>query len=395
MLKKILIITGILLVVLIVGGGILMVLSSRPLSKEQAVSHFDAYFRKKAKPSSDYSGVQAYVYSETLGMDWQFAQGNSSRADRLTKDQPFHLASVGKLFTATTIYQLAEEGKINLDDPITTVYASEQLDRLFVSGGVDYKDQVTFRQLLSHTSGIADYFEGPVNTGETMAQLLVSQPERVWQPQELLDFSKDFQTAVNAPGESYAYSDSGYILLGLIIEAVESKAYERVLEERFFNPLGMNDSYMATRSAPLSGNIAPIADLWLEGIEFGDAPALSVDWSGGGVISTLDDLLRFSIALHDETLINSTSLDAMFSDTNKFNQGIYTGEGGMTVRFKEFFPLLDLPLVRGHIGILGTHLFYDATTDTHIVLNFGSTSEIEPSFMALIEILSVIKRVQP
>lgn len=395
MLKKILLIVGIVLVVLIIGVVIMMILGSRPLSKEAAISHFDSYFEKKAKPTSDFSGIQAYVYSKTLGVDWQFAKGSSLRADALTKNQPFHVASVGKLFTATTIYQLAEEGKINLDDPITTVYAPEQLDQLFVSDGVDYRDQVTFRQLLSHTSGIADYFDGPVNTGETMAQLLVSQPERVWQPQELLAFSKDFQTALSAPGEGYAYSDSGYILLGLIIETVESKPYEHVLEERFFNPLGMIDSYMATLSAPLSGNIAPIADLWLEGIEFGDAPALSVDWSGGGVISTLDDLLRFGIALHDETLINSTSLDAMFSDSNKFNQGIYTGEGGMTVRFKEFFPLLDLPLVRGHIGILGTHLFYDATTDTHIVLNFGSTSEIEPSFMALIEILSVIKRVQP
>ncbi|HSN67450.1 MAG TPA: hypothetical protein VLS94_12475, partial [Fusibacter sp.] len=76
-------------------------------------------------------------------------------------------------------------------------------------------------------------------------------------------------------------------------------------------------------------------------------------------------------------------------------QGIYTGDGGMTVRFKKFFPLLDLPLVRGHIGILSTHVFYDPTTDTHIVLNFGSTSKMVPSFRALIDIVSVIKRVQP
>ena len=299
MLKKILIITGIILGILIVGAVILMVLSSQPLSKEQAISHFDTYFGKKAKPTSNYSGVQAYVYSETLDIDWQFAQGSSLRAETLTKDQPFHLASAAKLFTATTIYQLAEEGKIVLDDPITSVYPSEQLDRLFVSGGVDYRDQVTFRQLLSHTSGIADYFGGPVTTGETMAQRLISQPEKVWQPQELLAFSKDYQTAVGAPGEGYTYSDSGYILLGLIIETVESKSFERVLEERFFIPLEMNDSYMATRSTPLSGNIKPIADLWLEGIEFGAAPALSVDWSGGGVISTLDDLIRFNSALHE------------------------------------------------------------------------------------------------
>lgn len=363
-------------------------------TKEQANTHFKNYFKKIRQASKNYSGVQALVYSPKLGLDWRFAEGASKRAGTLTIDQPFHVASVGKLFTATILYQLAEEGKINLDAPIVTVLDKEKLANLFVFNGVDYSDKVTFRHLLSHTSGIADYFGGPVISGETMLTLLKTQSDKVWQPQALLDFSIEHQEAVNAPGVSYLYSDTGFVLLGLLIEEKENKSFESVLEERFFKPLMMNSSYMSMRSTPLSGEVKPIADLWLNGEEFGDKKALSVDWAGGGVISTLEDLMKFSVALHSGALISEDSQNRMFSDANQFEQGIYTGDGGMTVRFKKFFPLLDLPLVRGHIGVLSTHVFYDPTTDTHIVLNFGSTSKMVPSFKALIDILSVIKRVQ-
>ena len=364
-------------------------------TKAQAITHLNKYFKKVSQSTKDYSGVQALVYSPKLGLDWRFAEGTSKRSGALTIDQPFHVASVGKLFTATILYKLTEEGRIDLDAPIINVIGKEKLANLFLYGGVDYSNKVTFRQILSHTSGIADYFEGPVLSGVKMSKLLETQSDKVWQPQELLQFSIDHQEAVFAPGKGYLYSDTGYVLLGLLVELIEGKTFEKVLEDRFFKPLQMTHSYMAMRSSPLSGEVKPIADIWLNGVEFGDKKALSVDWAGGGVISTLDDLMKFSVALHDGSLISEASQNMMFSDANQFEQGIYTGEGGMTVRFKKFFPLLNLPLVRGHIGVLSTHVFYDPTTDTHIVLNFGSTSKMVPSFKALIDILSVIKRIQP
>jgi D-alanyl-D-alanine carboxypeptidase len=360
----------------------------------QAITHLNKYFKKVSQPSKDFSGVQALVFSPKLGLDWRFAEGTSKRAGALTVDQPFHVASVGKLFTATILFQLSEEGKIDLNAPIASVIGRGKLADLFVYGGIDYSDKVTFRQLISHTSGIADYFGGPVLSGETMEKLLETQSDKVWQPQELLDFSIEHQVAEFAPEAGYLYSDTGYVLLGMLIETIEGKAFEAVLEDRLFKPLQMAHSYMTMRSSPLSGDVKPIADLWLNGVEFGDKKALSVDWAGGGVISTLDDLMKFSVALHSGSLISEASQNRMFSDTNKSEQGIYTGDGGMTVRFKKFFPLLNLPLVRGHIGILSTHVFYDSTTDTHIVLNFGSTSKMVPSFKALIDILSVLKGIK-
>ncbi len=393
--KNIVWIVGILLVLAIIGIRMMMVSSQKPVTKDQALEHFTNYFKKASKTSKDYSGVQARIYSPKLGLDWSFAEGTSKRGDSLRMDQPFHVASVGKLFTATIIYQLMEEGKIKLDEPIVNVIDKECLGNLFIYSSVDYSDVVTYRHLLAHTSGMADYFGGPVLSGEPMSTLLKTQSDKGWVPQELLDFSIERQVAVNAPGEGYHYSDTGYVLLGLLIEAIEGDSFEGVLEKKIFKPLNMDSSYMTMRSKPLSALSVPIADLWLDGVEFGDKKALSVDWAGGGVISTLEDLLKFSVALHSGALISKDGLSDMFSDTHQFEQGIYTGDGGMTVRFKKFFPLLDLPLVRGHIGVLSTHVFYDPTTDTHIVLNFGSTSKMVTSFRALIDIVSVVKRIKP
>ena len=395
MLKNIFIGIGMILVIGVICMGILMMLSQRPIEKRQALTHLNKYFEKASKSKDDFSGIQAYVYSPKMNIDWQFAKGTSLRAGGLSVDQPFHVASVGKLFTATIIYQLAEEGKLKLDDPIVKTIAKDKLGRLFVYEGINESDKVTYRHLLSHTSGIADYFGGEVIKGEPMSKRLMTERDKIWQPLELLAFSEQNQRAVGVPGEKYLYSDTGYVLLGLLIESIEGKSFEKVLQERFFEPLEMNQSYMSMRSEPLSGVTIPIADLWLNGEEFGDQKALSVDWAGGGVISTTGDLMKFSIALHGGALISEQSLSNLFSNVNRFEQGIFTGDGGMTVRFKDFFPLLNLPLVKGHIGVLSTHVFYDPTTETHIVMNFGSTSKMVPSFKALIEILSVVKRIKP
>jgi len=78
---------------------------------------------------------------------------------------------------------------------------------------------------------------------------------------------------------------------------------------------------------------------------------------------------------------------------HKFRSGIYYGLGMMEIRFKEFFFLLGrLPRIRGHIGILATHLFYDATREAHIVMNFGDNQRMVQSFRALIEIENVLQR---
>lgn len=394
MFRKILKILSAVLLIFVLGLGALMYFSSTPLTMEEANAHLTKVFSKLAKEDEAYSGVQFKLHSEGKDYRFEFAEGQMDRGEGLELDTPFHIASVGKLFTATMIYQLEEEGKISLKDGISQYLDPQMIKPLFRYEGVDYADQVTLDQLLSHTSGVADYFGGPVKSGKTMETLLLENPEKLWQPKELIDFSAKNQVPIGKPGEVYAYSDTGYILLGLLIEAVTKDSFEDNLKTRIFEPLNMQDTYMALRQEPLSGEAKPIADLWLKGSELGKTQALSVDWAGGGLISTLDDLMAFNKALFGGQLISKEALELVFASTHQFEGGIYNGAGGMSLHFDKFMPLLKLPVLKGHIGVLSTYLFYDESTQTHMVMNLGSTDKMVDGVKALIEVMNTLKRME-
>lgn len=383
--------------VILIGIGIFYQINAQPLSKDKVIKHLENYFEKAAVPGEAFSGIQVLVYSQDKDIDWRLGSGLSSGKPnhQLEANQPFHVASIGKLFTATLVMMLSEEGKLKLSDPISMYLDKEVLEGLFIYNNIDYQKEVTLEQLLAHTSGAADYFEDPVKSGKTMPELIVSEPDTIWSPDTLLDFSRKNLSAIAAPGNAFHYSDTGYILLGLMIEEIEKKPFHEVLNDRIFAPLKMNDSYMVLRSEPKSLPKKSIADIWFQNTEISRNNSISADWSGGGIISTPEDLLSFQKALHAGELINKDSLSTLFSIQHKFQNGIYYGLGTMEIHFEDFlFLLKGMPRVVGHIGILSTHLFYDPETKTHIIMNFGSDTKMEHSFKALIEVINVLKRIK-
>lgn len=394
MFKKVIYALAITTAMAILAFGGLSIWSQRPLDKAAALDHLEQYFDKASKPKAAFSGVQARIESKGKDISFEYANGNSLRQEGLSLDQPFHAASIGKLFTATVIYQLAEEGKLSLEDPLTKYIEPHRFGDLFVFDGVDYADKVTIQQLLSHTSGTPDYFVDAATSGKDIKTWMKEGPDRIWTPDDLLNFSVNQQKALGIPGEHYNYTDTGYILLGLIIEALDHDTFDNILAKRIFGPLNMTNTYMPERSKPMAKDTKPLADLWLYGKEMGDTLSVSVDWSGGGVASTMADLLKFSEALHGKKLISENSLALMFTKSNRFAGGIYTGNGGMVIHFKDFFPLLDLPVVMGHSGFISTHLYYEPISDTHIVMNFGSEAKMQDSVKALIEIMNTLNRVK-
>lgn len=391
--------TGIIILIFVLVGillvsAVLFYLSQTPLRREAVLKQLNASAARLGKADKHFSGLQALIASEPLGIHHGIALGDMSGGSILKQDTPFHVASVGKLFTAAAIYQLIDEGKFDLDTKITGILEGDRLKPLFTYEGVNYSDEVTIRQLLAHTSGAADYFSDPVTEGVDLMTAMAKDQHRFYTPDDLLAISSDRQKPFGMPGKSYHYSDTGYVLLGKIIEAVEEEKVEAVFERRFFKPLGMMDTCFALRSEPLSGTAQPMADLWLNGLEQSDSQALSVDWTGGGIVSTLEDLLRFSRALHGGSMLSKKAYETMFAGIHKFEGGIYTGTGGMEIRFKAFFPLLSLEPAYGHMGVLSTQLFYDPATQTHMVINFGSDEKHVESVRLMIEILSTLNRLR-
>jgi D-alanyl-D-alanine carboxypeptidase len=401
LLIKIIKLIGVVIIIALIAFVIIGYINQRPMSKDEAVIHLKGYFEKAAKPGKDFSGIQVLINSKVKGIDEQFAfgQATSEPDKKLNPNHPFHIASIGKIFTATLLAVLEEEGKLKLSDPVSKYLEEKQLEGLFVYKGVDYHKEVTIEQLMANTSGIADYFadqlKDTVKNGKTIAELIISEPDKLWTPESLLDFNRNNLNAVGKPGEVYHYSDSGYILLGLLVEKIEMKPFHQVLKQRIFVPLKMNDTYMALRSKPENQPKKQIADIWFKGVEVSNFNSLSVDWAGGGIISTPKDLLTFQKALHSERIINSESLKVLFNIQNKFQSGIHYGLGTMEIRFEEFFPLLrGMPRVIGHIGVLSTHMFYDKATETYIIMNFGSDAKMVDSFKALIEVINTLKRIK-
>lgn len=344
----------------------------------------DRYFakvqaRKPARP------LQVKIVSQKKGLDYQFP----ANSDNL----PWHTASIGKVFTAVLVQMLAGEGRLRIQDPVTRFFSPVELDRLFVYRGKDHAAEVTIEHLLGHTSGIADYFEGKTTGKENFIRDVLTKTDHHYTLDELVDFTRNHQTAVAPPGRRFNYSDTGYILLGLLIEKISEKSFHENLHERFFDPLEMRDSYLMFYSEPANKPAPTIQPAWFNGVEVSGFESLSCDWAGGGIVTTTSDLIRFNQALREGRLIDAATLARMDICEKKFHTGIYYGQGIMEIRFKDFFFLLgNLPLLKGHIGILATHMYHDPVNDAHIVMNFADTARMAESFRALIAAENILMK---
>ncbi len=281
--------------ILLAGVGIVGWMS-RPINKEDALKSIDNMLEKEVTKNQKIPHGLVKITSPQLDIDFTFAQAGAG-SQSVDGETPFHVASIGKTFTATIIMQLVEEGMITLDQPIAAHFEEGFLEELFVVEGVDYQDQVTVRHLLGHTSGLADYFEDPVAGGVDTRERIILQTQEHWTPETMVNLTRNHQTAFFPPGVDIHYSDTGYILLGLLAESVTSRPFHDLLHDRIFHPLSMEDTYLMFYSEPANPK-RPMGHVWVNGVDLREEKSLSVDWSGGGIVSTLDDLTAFTFALN-------------------------------------------------------------------------------------------------
>jgi CubicO group peptidase (beta-lactamase class C family) len=180
-----------------------------------------------------------------------------------------------------------ERGELRLDDPITR----------FLPDYPDYGRQVTVRHLLNHNSGIPSYTSMSAFSDVMMRDVSTA---------EVIDFFKD-EPPEFPPGAQHEYSNSGYFLLGAIIEHVSSLSYGDFITREIFEPLGMKHSAYGHTRPLIPGRVSGYG--WVEN-EWRNAFPLSMTWPGaaGGLISGIDDLLRWDNALYAEQLLSQDSL---------------------------------------------------------------------------------------
>ncbi|HEV8277261.1 MAG TPA: serine hydrolase domain-containing protein [Streptosporangiaceae bacterium] len=302
----------------------------------------------QARVAAGAPGALARIEAPRAGLTWGGSAGylarGSSRA--LRPDDAFRTASVTKTVTAAVAVQIAHQGLLALDEPLASQLAPELLHRWRALGALP---RTTPRQLLAHTSGLPNYF-----TDQAFATRLRENPGRTWRPAELVDHAATYGTPRFSPGQGFEYCDTGYVITGILVEQATGQPLHQVYRKLVFDPAAMDST-------------------WLEGYEPARRPEAAhyhtgdldwttisptIDWAGGGLVTTAPDLARFVRSLWSERLIDSRALGELtrWTPTATFPPGHmqrYERYGmGMGANTVEGVELL------GHTGFIGAFAFH-------------------------------------
>ena len=306
----------------------------------------------------------AVVEVQAPGWTWKSAAGNSSpfTGEPARPEMRFLIASVSKTFTSVAIQQLAEEGKLSLDDPISRWLPADLVKK------IPNGNRITVRQLLDHTSGIADYDEDAIIVME-LQDPSVPVPYTTGINQSLDN------SPLYPPGTNYTYSNVNYNLLALIADKAAGMPYEEYVNRSILAPAGMNDTYLS-RINYFSGPHMKATDELADGERY-DFTNLYVqfDRGAGEIVSTTADLNRFHRAVRDGRLISRSSLADMENVTPvsvRVKGSASSGYGlGYEVRR---IPEMNLTLSGHSGGYYGSSTFwyYSPELDAYVTLNANS-----------------------
>jgi len=237
---------------------------------------------------------------------WAGASGDADLSGRIMHpDDIVRIASLTKPFTATVILQMTEAGVLGLDESIVPFFDRDVVDSLVIIDNLSYGYRVTIRMLLSHRSGIYDYAD------EGFYDLIGENPSRRWLPIELVQYAyrngQPYFVPDAIPENDYGYSNTNYILLGMIAEQIDGRAFDQIVRDRVLRPLGMSKTFLAEYEA-----IPPTIASGYDGEVDVSSYDYSFEWSSAGLVSTVGDLHTFLDALMDGRLfVNASTLDAM------------------------------------------------------------------------------------
>jgi CubicO group peptidase (beta-lactamase class C family) len=227
---------------------------------------------------------------------------------RIDARSNFRLASFTKQFTAMAIMLLVHDGKLRYEETLTGIFPDFP----------DYGKAITVRNLLNHVSGLPDYeelMEAPEKASGSMWS-----PEKQIQDDEVLKLLEKEQSGKFAPGSSWSYSNSGYVVLGLIVAKASGKTYGEFLRERIFAPLKMNHTIVYQKGKNEVANRAfghsKEGDLFKET----DQSSTSATLGDGGIYSNLEDLAKWDDALRNHTLLSEKEMQPALTPV-KLNDG--------------------------------------------------------------------------
>lgn len=301
----------------------------------------------------------------TADWEWHGASG-TVEADGAELAQPgdaFAIHSVTKPFTAVATMIAVERGLIELDQTLASVLEPDVIARLHVVDGVDRSEEITVRQALSHRTGLADgWFDGPTDeAGRTpFLTAILTDPDRQWEPAEVVAWTKEHLEPVAAPGKVFHYSDTNYVLLALALEAVFGRTLPELLRTEILAPLAMEDTWFLFREPERLPAGGALTHVYHGGTDLIPIRAMTADYGGGGLASTTHDLYRFLAGVVSGRLLQDPSSLASLWEFEPDGQGAEYGLGWSR------YPDETVSLI-GHGGTGGARMFYEENFGIFVV----------------------------
>jgi CubicO group peptidase (beta-lactamase class C family) len=254
-------------------------------------ANIDAIFNR-AYPANSPGATVLIAKDDKIIYRKAFGMANLELNVPMKPESVFKLASITKQFTSVAILILMEQGKLSLQDPLSKYIAD------FPRG-----NEITLHHLLNHTSGIKDYTRIPELRSKTRLDM---------SPEELISTFKNLPLEFN-PNEKYDYNNSGYVLLGYIIEQLSGMSYGDFIEKNIFDKLGMKNSYYAD-TYKIIPNRACGYQLYEDDYENAEYMSPTFPYSAGSLMSTVDDMFLWYKAIHQNTLISEKSKQLAFTN---------------------------------------------------------------------------------
>ncbi len=310
------------------------------------------------------------LYKNALGIE-DFTTGK-----KLSPISVFNIGSVSKQFTAMAVLILKEQGKLTLDDKISNYFPE-----------LPNSDKISIRNLLTHTSGYPDYTRGfsrfrvPGRPGDFIDDISDS---------DVFDFLVEMDSVNFEPGENCSYSNSGYVILSMIVAKASGVPFHQFMATNVFKPLEMTNSLVWNNTKPVLQNKT------IGYNEYGDMDDYNILTSGpGGIYTTVEDLFKYDKALYSEILITNESLEEAFTPS-KLNNGSDTKlrlSSSSTYGFGWILKRDSINNIVFHDGGFNgysAYLYRDLNTKDAIILlsNKGTNGPLYPIQEAILKILN-------
>jgi CubicO group peptidase (beta-lactamase class C family) len=325
-------------------------------------------------------GTSFAIKKDTLV--WNVASGN------LSIDQPYFIASTTKLFTTSIILKLREESKLSLDDKIIKYIDKSILTGLHIYKGKDYSEELTIKHLLSHTSGLPDYFQGKGTSGKSLENEITEGNDQFWTFEQAIERTKKM-TPLFRPGTKGKanYSDANFQLLGKIIENITHKSYNENCSEFIIYPLGLTKTYLYQDSTDKTPKT-----LFYKSNELNIPQAMTSFGADGGMVSTSTDMLTFIEAFFTGKIFPKEYI----KELQEWNKIFFPMKSGIGIHLFKlpwiFNPTGAVPYFIGHSGLSGALAYYSPKENIFVVGTVNQVAHPDISFKTMIKLTQQIMK---